>query len=476
MATRFNIAYIYQAIDKFTPIADKINKSIKAHEARLASLSDVGKRMQSVGAKMTAAISLPIVGMLAWSVKSAAGFESLREQFNVMLGDVKRGSDMVNKIRDFAAKTPFQLKGLGDAAKVMLAFGISQEKIIPNLQMLGDVAGGNQQKLDSLTLAFSQIQSTGRLMGQDLLQLINAGFNPLQIISEKTGVSMAVLKDSMSEGAISAEMVSRAFEIATSKGGRFYKNMIRQSKTFNGVMSTLWDNLNIIAATIGDTIIPALKKLITSFNNMTENIVDFVNNNPKLVKMGVIFLGIVAAIGPLLVAFGTLLTMLPILTIGMAIFWAAVTSPITLVIAAIIALAALGTFLYHKFKPFQILINIIFDSIVKRVKAVILIFNTVIFIVKELYTAFTQIEEIIKSVGMAIKGMPMPFKLGFMTPEKLAGVEAPPPKGVTTSFVESIVRIVAPKGTVEKVETKGRGSPNIKAGVNFEKEIPVGAL
>ena len=79
-----------------------------------------------------------------------------------------------------------------------------------------------KNKLSSLTLAFSQVQSTGRLMGQDLLQMIGQGFNPLQIISEKTGRSMADLKKDMENGAISADMVTEAFKIATSEGGRFF--------------------------------------------------------------------------------------------------------------------------------------------------------------------------------------------------------------------------------------------------------------
>lgn len=93
---------------------------------------------------------------------------------------------------------------------------------MPNIKALGDIAMGDRNKLNSLTLAFSQMTASGRLMGQDLLQMINAGFNPLSEISRKTGKSIGVLKEEMEKGKISAEMVTQAFYSATQAGGQFH--------------------------------------------------------------------------------------------------------------------------------------------------------------------------------------------------------------------------------------------------------------
>src|SRR5690606_25401177 len=87
---------------------------------------------------------------------------------------------------------------------------------------IGDIAMGDANKMNSLTLAYSQMTSTGKLMGQDLLQMINAGFNPLNEISKKTGKSIGDLKKEMEQGKISANMVEKAFIGATSEGGQFY--------------------------------------------------------------------------------------------------------------------------------------------------------------------------------------------------------------------------------------------------------------
>lgn len=110
---------------------------------------------------------------------------------------------------------------------------------------------GESSKFNSLTLAFSQMSAAGKLMGQDLNQMINAGFNPLQIISEKTGKSIATLKDEMSKGAVSAEMVQQAFIDATSAGGKFYNMSENASKTINGQLSMMQDALDSVFNELG---------------------------------------------------------------------------------------------------------------------------------------------------------------------------------------------------------------------------------
>ena len=113
------------------------------------------------------------------------------------------------------------------------------------------ISMGESSKFNSLTLAFSQMSAAGKLMGQDLNQMINAGFNPLQIISEKTGKSIATLKDEMSKGAVSAEMVQQAFIDATSAGGKFYNMSENASKTINGQLSMMQDALDSVFNELG---------------------------------------------------------------------------------------------------------------------------------------------------------------------------------------------------------------------------------
>lgn len=211
------------------------------------------------------------------ALKASSDFEQAGVQFGVMLGDAKKAKQLVNELQDMANVTPFETQDLLDASKTLLNFGINVKEILPDLRMLGDIAGGNKQRMQSLTLAFSQMSSAGRLMGQDLLQMINAGFNPLQTISEKTGKSMAVLKDEMSEGKISVEMVRQAFMDATSEGGRFYEMMNKQSETLEGKLSTMRDSYTLLTRAISDLAVPALKEQVTEITNTINATTELIN-------------------------------------------------------------------------------------------------------------------------------------------------------------------------------------------------------
>lgn len=194
-------------------------------------------------------------------IQAAMAMEGLNSQFTVMTGSADRANSVIQEISEFAAKTPFDKLGLSGAAKTLMAFGLEAESVVPTLKMLGDVAGGDQNKLNSLSLAFGQIHSTGRLTGQDLLQLINQGFNPLTVMAEKSGRSVAELKDMMSQGKISAQDVAKAFQIATSEGGLFFGNLEAQSKTLAGRLATLKDNVVTGLQNMAEAFLPLLKKM-----------------------------------------------------------------------------------------------------------------------------------------------------------------------------------------------------------------------
>ena len=192
-------------------------------------------------------------------IEAAMTMEGLNAEFKVMTGSAERAAGVIREISDFAAKTPFDKLGLSRAAKTLMSFGLQSEKVVPTLKMLGDIAGADQNKLNGLALVFGQIQSTGRLMGQDLLQLINQGFNPLTEISKQTGMSVADLKKAMEKGAISADMVTLAFKSATSAGGLFYGNLEAQSQTLQGRISTLKDNFVTALQNMAEAFLPLLK-------------------------------------------------------------------------------------------------------------------------------------------------------------------------------------------------------------------------
>lgn len=200
-------------------------------------------------------------------LKISSAFEQLNVSFEVLAGK-SAGAQLVADLTALANVTPMTTQGLADNARLLLSFGEASENVISDLKLLGDISGGNQQKMDMLTLAFAQAGSAGRLMGQDLLQMVNAGFNPLQIMSEKTGKSMFELKKEMEAGKISFDQIKQAMIDATSEGGRFYGMMNKQSQTLEGRLSTLADKWGLVGKAIGDFFLPAAKSAVIALTNL----------------------------------------------------------------------------------------------------------------------------------------------------------------------------------------------------------------
>lgn len=178
--------------------------------------------------------------------------ENLIISFETLLGSKDKATQFFGELSEYAVNTPLMLNDLAGGAQTMLGFNIEVEKVIPTLKQIGDISMGDRDRFNSLVLAFSQMSATGKLMGLDLLQMINAGFNPLATISEKTGKSIGQLKDEMSAGAISSEMVAQAFADATAEGGKFHGMLDKQSKGLKGQISNLEGAIDEMFNAIGE--------------------------------------------------------------------------------------------------------------------------------------------------------------------------------------------------------------------------------
>ncbi|MEW6903266.1 tape measure protein [Trueperella pyogenes] len=218
-----------------TRIFGDVLKANLASEAIIAGVKGIGKAISAIGRGFADAMKD--------GVEYNARMEQYTTSFTTMLGDQAKAQELVNDLKLEAARTPFGMEHLAKGAQTLMAFGLSADEAQLRLKQLGDISQGDAGKLESLTLAFAQMSSTGKLTGQDLNQMINAGFNPLEEMSRKTGKSIGELKDEMGKGAISAQMVADAFESATAEGGRFYGAMDVQSQTFSGQLATLEDGV-----------------------------------------------------------------------------------------------------------------------------------------------------------------------------------------------------------------------------------------
>ena len=198
-------------------------------------------------------------------------FQAADTAIQTLLGSKEKADALMSQVREYAKISPLEFSDVTQATQMMLGFNIEVEKVPRYLQAIGDVSMGDTQRFNSLTLAFSQMSAAGKLMGQDLNQMINAGFNPLQIMSDKTGKSIAALKEEMSNGAISAEMVQQAFIDATSAGGKFYQMSENASRTINGQLSMMQDAMDGVFNELGqkseDVIIKGIQTTTSLINN-----------------------------------------------------------------------------------------------------------------------------------------------------------------------------------------------------------------
>lgn len=229
-----------QSKDDFGRVNSKLDET-----STLASKAGASIKGLMTGALAQFGIGLGIKELASQLISVRSEVESLEVSFKTLAGE-QEGAKLFSEIREFAVSTPMLVKDLAAGAQTMLGFNIAIEDIMPNLRALGDVSMGDSQKFNSLVLAFSQVSAAGKMMTQDCNQMINVGFNPLQVISEKTGKSLGQLREEMEKGAISAEMVRDAFMTVTSEGGKFYGMLDAQSKTIQGALSNLqgaWEDL-----------------------------------------------------------------------------------------------------------------------------------------------------------------------------------------------------------------------------------------
>lgn len=291
--------------------------------------------------------------ILGKSIKDGMEMGMKNVSFEVLFGGEEPAKRMIDNVTQYAAKAYGQT-AVTNAVQMMKGFDLATDEIMPNLRAIGDIAMGDVGKFNSLTLAFSQMSSTGKLMGQDLLQMINAGFNPLVQMSKTTGKSVAQLKDDMSKGLITVEMVKKAFYDATGEGGQFNGMIDKMSNTAGGQWQNALSNFNLrlldLYNIIEPYLIPALKLLnqfLTDPIATISRLADKVTSTYPIISGAII--GITAAIVAYKVVMGIVTLVTSAWTAAQWLLNTALTAnPVGLIIAGVVALIALIAFLIIK--------------------------------------------------------------------------------------------------------------------------------
>lgn len=262
----------------YTGIA-QLDKALGKFNVQATSTPKIMERINNAAFKINnlfqaAQNTIGKVGNAIGKVVEIGGENELQrlDMTTLFQGNSSAAEEMFEKISEYGKATVYDKSGLIEAQKTMMSFGIEGEKAFSTLKQIGDIAMGDAGKMQSLALAFSQATSAGKLQGQDLMQLINAGFNPLNEISKHTGESMASLKEKMSKGQISAEMLAQAFAWATEEGGLFYQGAEKAGDSTMGKINQLKDTFDEFLINVFDRLKPVIDTCLSFATGFLETL------------------------------------------------------------------------------------------------------------------------------------------------------------------------------------------------------------
>lgn len=338
-------------------------------------------KLKSTVAKVVGAMGL--AKLAKDGITYNATIEQLATSFEVMTGSAEKARDVIEELKRFGAETPYELTGLANTTQLLMQYGFTADEAIETTKQLGDISQGSADKMTSIATGFAQMSSAGKVNLQDIKQMINAGFNPLQEISKSTGESMSSLYDRISKGTMSVDEIKASMERATSAGGQFYQSMEKQSQTLNGQLSTLQDNfmeflgnaVQPLSDLLRDYIIPAINDILTG----GENLKAFIEEHQNLIiaitgVIGTLTGAIIAytiATNASAIALGIYTTATTIATTVSTAFGAVmafITSPITLVVLAIGALITIIVLLVKNWDTVKAKVVEVWDKITDTVK------------------------------------------------------------------------------------------------------------
>jgi tape measure domain-containing protein len=331
------------------------------------SIKATASSMQNMGTKMTAGVTAPILGFAGAAIKAAADQEQLQVAFTTMLGSAEKAKTMMADLSQFAAATPFESPEIQNASKMLLAFGVSAEDIVPTMTNLGDIAAGLNVPLGDMAYLFGTTRASGRLMTADLNQFTTRGTPMIAALAKTMNIAESDVKKFVESGKVGFPEVQAALQSLTTNGGQFEGLMAAQSQTLSGLFSTLKDTIGLTMAEIGKTIIETfdLKGKLSSalewLGQMKDALLGWAKANPELFRLGIIIATVAAAIGPLLFGLGMVVgvigNLLPVVAVlGGAL--GALISPLGLVAAAI------GALVYFDVGGIRAALGGIFDNIV----------------------------------------------------------------------------------------------------------------
>lgn len=255
----------------------KFNTEIseKGFNSGITKLGSLAKGGLSVLTGAIGSVTAALGAGAAAGLKYNASIETYQTSFEVMTGSAEKATEVIDRLKKVGAETPFELPDLADTTQLLMNYGLTADEAMDKMMMLGDISQGSADKMSRIAMAYGQMSSAGKVQLEDVKQMIEAGFNPLQEISESTGESMSSLYDRISKGTLSVDEITASMERATSAGGKYYQSMQKQSQTFSGMISTLKDNAQQL---LGDVVQPISDSMVSTLLPAAIDAIDQMSN------------------------------------------------------------------------------------------------------------------------------------------------------------------------------------------------------
>lgn len=271
-------------LDSASTSAKKFDSSIDNAKTSTKQLNSEVTKTSTQANKLSSAMSTAVKGVAAgytgkalveYLIGSNAQMEQYTTSFEVLLGSASKSKALMSDLTDFAAKTPLEMTDVTKQANQLLNYGIAADDVVNKLQKLGDLSGGQAQKLEAVTRAYGQMTTNGKVSLEDLNQMTEAGVPMLQALADTAGKSTAEIRQMITDGKIGLPQLNTAIDSLTTGTGKFAGMMEKQSKTMNGMISTLKDNFAQFGRDVGEEAFGQVKNtlqdLMTSLNEASEN-------------------------------------------------------------------------------------------------------------------------------------------------------------------------------------------------------------
>ncbi|MCE5200848.1 MAG: tape measure protein [Armatimonadota bacterium] len=412
------------------------NSAIKSAHT---SLQNIGSELKNLGGMLTVGVTLPLLGLGGAAIKVAGDMEQTRIALTTMLGSADKATAFIKDIQQFAAKTPFEFSGLIQNSKQLIAFGYEANDIIPIMTNLGNAVssvGGNGETINRIIMQLGQMKSIGKASMEDIRPIAEAGVPVLRYLAQGLGKSQAEISKMISLGSLSAEAFMDGLMKGMSNDSKLKGMMDKQSKGLLGLWSNFKDWLFQTLEPLGEPLAKIGKNLLTAIQPImaiVKRIAEGFAKLPTGVQALIIgFVGAVAAIGPLLVAVGSVISAITSIVavapaigtaIGAAV--AAASGPVGWIIAGVVAIGTALVLAYNKVKPFRDAVNQAWSSIKEAfsglwesVKKLLSALSPVFNVMKKIWGAEAKvglmaIGATLKIVGIIISGIVSAIALGI---------------------------------------------------------------